>query len=118
MPRVLMRNPWVLAALALGCLLASCRTPPPPPPPVSEIWPTAGWPTATPESQGIDSSALAYVIEIIRARRLPVHSIFVERNGYAVLDANFFPYHDDETNGLASVTKSDGATLVGIAQRD
>ena len=112
-----MRNAWVLAALAVGLVLASCRTPPPAPPPV-EIWPTSGWPAATPESQGIDSGALAHVIENIRARHLPVHSIFVERNGYAVLDATFFPYHDDEPHGLASVTKSVISTLVGIAQRD
>ncbi|HLY04957.1 MAG TPA: serine hydrolase [Rhizomicrobium sp.] len=113
-----MRKVWIVAGLAFGVSLYGCRTPPPPPPPVAEIWPTAGWPAATPESQGIDSNALAAVIENVRARHLPVHSIFVERNGYAVLDAYFFPYHDDETHGLASVTKSVVSTLVGIAQRD
>src|SRR5579862_5175513 len=114
---MLMRNARIGTALALGFLLASCRTQPPPPPP-AELWPTAGWPAATPESQGLDSNALAYAIETVRARHLPVHSIFVERNGYAVLDAYFFPYRDDETHGLASVTKSVVSTLVGIAQRD
>jgi len=114
-----MGNAWAAAAVCLAWALYSCSTPPPPPPPpVAEIWPTTGWPAATPESQGIDSAALAYVIENIRARRLPVHSIFVERNGYAVLDVSFFPYHADETHGLASMTKSVVSTLVGIAQRD
>ncbi len=114
-----MRNTWAMTLLCLACALYGCTTPPPPPPPpVAEIWPTTGWPVATPESQGLDSNALAYAIENIRARHLPVHSIFVERNGYAVLDATLFPYHDDETHGLASVTKSVVSTLVGIAQRD
>lgn len=112
-----MRNAWAVGALSLALVLAACKTPPPPPPP-AELWPVAGWPAATPESQGIDSNALAAVIENVRARHLPVHSIFVARNGYAVLDAYLFPYHDDETHGLASVTKSVVSTLVGVAQRD
>lgn len=105
--------------VALALVLAGCKAPAPPPaPPAAEIWPTAGWQSATPESQGVDSNALAYAIETIRARHLPVHSLFVERNGYVVLDATFFPYHADETHDLASVTKSVVSTLVGIAQRD
>jgi len=115
-----MRNPGFVTALFVALLLADCTAakPSPPPPPAADPWPTAGWPAATPESQGIDSDSLASEIEIIRARRLPVHSVFVERNGYAVLDAYFFPYHADETHGLASMTKSVVSTLVGIAQRD
>ena len=112
-----MRKAWAAGTFSLAVVLVACTTPPPPQP-STEIWPTAGWPTATPESQGLDSNALAYAIENIRARRLPIHSIFVERNGYAVLDAYFFPYHEDETHGLASVTKSVVSTLVGVAQRD
>ena len=105
--------------LTIALALAACKAPPPPPPPPpTEIWPTSGWQSATPESQGVDSNALAYAIETIRARHLPVHSLFVERNGYAVLDATFFPFHSDETHDLASVTKSVVSTLVGIAQRD
>lgn len=73
---------------------------------------------STPEAQGIDSRALARAVETIRAQRIPVHSLFVERNGYAVLDAYFYPYSDDETHDFASVTKSVLSTVVGIAQRD
>jgi CubicO group peptidase (beta-lactamase class C family) len=107
-------------AMLLTFMLAACKAPAPQPPAasVAEIWPTTGWQGATPESQGVDSSALAYAIETIRARHIPVHSLFVERNGYAVLDAYFFPFHSDETHDLASVTKSVISTLVGIAQRD
>ena len=115
-----MRSALTVTALIVPLLLAGCTAskPPPPPPPVAVVWPTTGWPSATPESQGVDSNALAYAIETTRARRLPVHSLFVERNGYAVLDAYFFPFHSDETHDLASVTKSVTSTLVGIAERD
>ena len=71
---------------------------------------------STPEAQGIDSNALASAIDQIRARQIPVHSLFVERNGYAVLDAYFFPFADGETHDLASVTKSVTSSLVGIAE--
>ncbi|HEX9159254.1 MAG TPA: serine hydrolase [Rhizomicrobium sp.] len=107
-------------AVVLAFALAGCKAPAPvaPPAPVAEIWPTGGWQSATPESQGVDSNALAYAIETIRARHIPVHSLFVERNGYAVLDAYFFPFSSDERHDLASVTKSVISTLVGIAERD
>ncbi|HEX3430377.1 MAG TPA: serine hydrolase [Rhizomicrobium sp.] len=109
----------VAIALSSGLALYGCKAPPPPPPPpAAEIWPTAGWLSASPESQGIDSNRLAQAIEIIRARHLPVHSLVVERNGTIVLDATFFPFHSDETHDVASVTKSVISTLVGIAERD
>lgn len=112
-----MRRAWAVGAFSLVLGLAACKTAPAPPP-APEIWPTVGWQSATPESQGVDSNALAYAIETIRARHLPVHSLFVERNGYVVLDATFFPFQPDETHDLASITKSVISTLVGIAQRD
>src|SRR5205823_4170249 len=117
---VMRRKSCAVLAFVYGLLLADCSAPkpPPPPPPVAEIWPTAAWPGATPESQGLDSNALTAAIETIRAHRLPVHSILIERNGHIVLDASFFPFSSDETHDLASVTKSVISTLVGIAQRD
>lgn len=112
-----MRKAWAAAAFCVVLAVAACKTAPPPPP-APVIWPTTGWQSASPESEGVDSNALAYAIETIRARHLPVHSLFVERNGYVVLDAYFFPFQSDETHDLASVTKSVISTLVGIAQRD
>jgi CubicO group peptidase (beta-lactamase class C family) len=110
-----------LAKVLGACvLLAACTAPapPPPPPPPAELWPTTGWTFSTPEAQGFDSNTLADAIATIRARRLPIHSLFMERNGRAVLDVYFFPFQDRETHDLASVTKSVVSTLVGIAQRD
>jgi len=96
--------------MAAGC------APPPLPPPPPEIWPTHGWTFSTPESQGIDSNALANALESIRAKQIPVHSVFIERNGYAVLDAYFFPFQKNERHDLASITKSVTSSVVGIAR--
>src|SRR5262245_65457 len=57
-----------LIAVLSCCSLLSCarntpvvaEAPPPPPPPI--VWPTNGWQTSTPESQGIDSRVLADAI--------------------------------------------------------
>jgi len=104
--------------VCLCCVtVVACAPPPsPPPPPTHEIWPTKGWTFSTPEAQGISSNALAEAVQWIRAKQIPVHSLFVERNGHAVLDAYFFPFEDNETHDLASVTKSVTSSLVGIAQ--
>jgi CubicO group peptidase (beta-lactamase class C family) len=102
---------------AFCALVAGCAPPPrPPAPPPAEIWPTRGWTFSTPESQGIDSNALAQALEWIRVKQIPVHSLFVERNGYAVLDAYFFPFQNGETHDLASITKSVTSSLVGVAR--
>ena len=104
---------------AAGLLVASCAsTPPPPPPPPPKpvtFWPTQGWRTSTPEAQGVDSNALAYAMQMIRWRHLPVHSVLIERHGNIVLDAYFSPFGDNQLHDVASVTKSVLSTLVGIA---
>ena len=105
---------------AAGLYLASCAdTPPPPAPPAPEpgtLWPTNGWQTSTPEAQGIDSKWLNYAVQMIQYKHLPVHSLLVERHGYIVLDAYFYPFADNQLHDVASVTKSVMSTLVGIAQ--
>lgn len=81
----------------------------------AEIWPTAGWSTSTPEAQGIDSAVLADALQQIRARHIPTHSLLIERHGKIVLDAYFYPFADDRTHNVYSVTKSVTSMLVGIA---
>jgi CubicO group peptidase (beta-lactamase class C family) len=114
----LTRRLFVISTVISGLLAACAPTPQQQPPPPKEIWPTNGWTFSTPESQGIDSRVLAYAVETLRAEHVPVHSLFLERNGHAVLDAYFFPFADDETHDFASVTKSVLSTVVGIARRD
>jgi CubicO group peptidase (beta-lactamase class C family) len=78
--------------------------------------PGESWPTAPPEEQGFDSALLAQVVEQIDQQEdLPVDSLQVARNGVLILDAYFYPYLEDGTHDVASVTKSVTSTLVGIA---
>ncbi len=105
-------------ALSLGLVVYCCapqQAPSPPPAAPPTPWPTLGWESSTPEAQGIDSNRLADAIETLRAEQVPVHSLFVERNGFVVLDAYFFPFADGEPHDVASVTKSVISTLTGIA---
>jgi CubicO group peptidase (beta-lactamase class C family) len=81
----------------------------------TDIWPTRGWATSTPEAQGIDSNALAGALAAIRAEHLPVHSLLIERHGRIVLDAYFYPFANNRLHDVTSVTKSVTSTLVGIA---
>ncbi|HTK79924.1 MAG TPA: serine hydrolase [Rhizomicrobium sp.] len=111
-----------LILLAGGFLLAACSgpttqvtvaAPPPAPPPI--LWPTHGWQTSTPESQGIDSAVLADAMDTIRARHIPVHSLLIERHGTIVLDAYFYPFADNQLHDVYSITKSVVSSLVGVA---
>lgn len=106
----------ICAAMAACLAVLSCATPRPAPP--AEMWPTTAWPTSTPEAQGVDSALLANAIETLKARNVPIHSLLIERNGYLVLDAYFFPFADNEPHDVASITKSVTSTLVGIAQKN
>lgn len=78
-------------------------------------WPTSGWRTATPESQGIDSSIIADAINSARRQGINIHSLLVVRNNYIVAEAYFFPYDGKVPHDLASVTKSITSTLIGLA---
>ncbi len=80
-----------------------------------EYWPTEGWRTATPESQGMDSARLAEMVTFIEDEDLAIDSVLVVRHGYLVLDAYFYPFAQNSTHELYSVTKSFTSALVGIA---
>lgn len=81
-------------------------------------WPTTAWPTSTPEAQGIDSGTLADALVQIRARHIPIHSLLIERHGTIVLDSYFYPFTDNESHNVYSVTKSVTSMLVGIAMAE
>jgi len=78
-------------------------------------YPDEQWRTATPESQGLDSAALADAIHQIREKGLGIHSLLVIRHGYVVADASFYPYDGKSPHDLASVTKTITSTLTGAA---
>ena len=52
-------------------------------------WPTAGWRTASPASQGMDGARLDAMVAEIGAAKLPIDSVTVVRHGYVVLDRTF-----------------------------
>ncbi len=60
----------VLAAVAGAALTAQAA---------GEYFPARQWRTATPESQGIDSQALAAVLDTVMQQKLGVHSVLVIR---------------------------------------
>ena len=83
--------------------------------PRPDYWPTEGWQTAPPESQGFDSAKLAEGLRAIQEDGTRVHSLMLIRDGYLLLDADFYPYDGSTVHDMASVTKSVMTTLIGIA---
>jgi CubicO group peptidase (beta-lactamase class C family) len=106
-----------------------------PDPPVSVLartprdpsyWPTTGWRTASPASQGMDGKRLDAMVAEIRAAKLPIDSVTVVRHGNVVLDRSFGPFSRGTLPELAtgplhdlrSVTKSVTSMLLGIAMHE
>jgi CubicO group peptidase (beta-lactamase class C family) len=81
-------------------------------------WPTDGWLTATPESQGMDAALLAEAYEAIQNNDLDIHSLLVIRHGYLVAEMYSYPYTADTLHDQRSITKSNTATMIGIAIHD
>jgi CubicO group peptidase (beta-lactamase class C family) len=80
------------------------------------VWPTQQWQTSTPEEQGMDSMALANLLDFGKARSLD--SLLLVRHGRIVLDAYYAPYTADIPHRINSATKAVVGTLVAIAHRD
>ncbi len=99
----------ILAASALALLCCALV-------PAQTYYPGAAWRTATPESQGIDSAALASVFDQIMQKQLGVHSLLVIRHGYVVASSDVYPYNSAVApHDLASVTKTITSTITGVA---
>ena len=114
--RSLSRRSSVALALLLGLVLAGCQLAQPQSGiSTPDYWPTEGWQSAPPETQGIDSDKLAELLQSIRELNVQIHSLLVIRNGYVVVDATFYPYDGQAVHNVASVTKSVMTTLIGIA---
>jgi CubicO group peptidase (beta-lactamase class C family) len=80
-----------------------------------DYWPTKGWRTASPESQGVDSNLLENMLNTIFKKNLDIDSVLVVRNGYIVLDAYSYTRNADLTHNIYSCTKSVTSALIGIA---
>lgn len=79
-------------------------------------WPTNGWETATPESQGMESGRLAQLIETVGTHQQD--SLLIIRHGRIVADAYYAPYVPGLRHDLRSVTKSITGTLIAIALKN
>ena len=82
---------------------------------VAYEWPTAGWRVSTPEEQGMDSAALAALVDFGASRGL--NSLLVARHGMIVVEAFYAPFRSGLKHRTRSVTKSFIGTLVGIGSR-
>src|SRR3984957_4376700 len=78
----------------------------------SQSWPTKEWQTSTPEEQGMDSAALAQVVDFVGIYKQD--SLLIVRHGKIVVDAYYAPYAPNIRHDLRSVTKSFISTLTGI----
>jgi CubicO group peptidase (beta-lactamase class C family) len=77
-----------------------------------QSWPTQEWQTSTPEEQGMDSTALAQLVNFVGIYKQD--SLLIIRHGKIVVDAYYAPYAPNIRHDLRSVTKSFIGTLTGI----
>ncbi|WP_072386547.1 serine hydrolase [Hyphomicrobium sp. CS1BSMeth3] len=75
-------------------------------------WPTKAWEVSTPEAQGMDSRAIARLIDDVGTYKQD--SLLIVRNGKIVADAYYAPYVAGIRHDLRSVTKSFVATMIGV----
>ncbi len=80
------------------------------------VWPTRQWQTSTPEEQGMDSAALAKLVEFGSTRSFD--SLLISRHGRLVLDAYYAPYSPDRPHEIHSATKSIIGSLIAITYKD
>jgi CubicO group peptidase (beta-lactamase class C family) len=117
MPRVSTATAIVITLVGLQCLIvpagfaASTDSEP-----GQEVWPTKVWPVSSPEEQGMQSGALARLVETVGG--YPQDSLLIVRHGKIVLDAYYAPYQPNITHDLRSVTKSVIGTLTAIEIRN
>jgi CubicO group peptidase (beta-lactamase class C family) len=75
----------------------------------------AALPRATPESQGVSSSAILAFVEAAEKDVDALHSLMVLRHGHVVAEGWWEPYRRDDPHVLYSLTKSFTSTGVGLA---
>ncbi|HEX7922599.1 MAG TPA: serine hydrolase [Bradyrhizobium sp.] len=80
------------------------------------VWPTRQWQSSTPEEQGMDSAALAQLVNFGAAHSFD--SLLIARHGRIVLDAYYAPYTPEIPHLFNSVTKAVTGTLVAMLLRD
>lgn len=80
------------------------------------IWPTKAWETSSPELQGIDSRALAELVNFGASEKMD--SLLVTRHGRIVTEAYYAPFRAGHKHRINSATKAVTATLIAIALKN
>jgi CubicO group peptidase (beta-lactamase class C family) len=80
------------------------------------VWPTKEWQTSTPEEQGMNSAALARLLDF--GTTLSFDSLLIARHGRIVLDAYYARRAADLPHAMNSATKAVIGTLAAIAYQD
>jgi CubicO group peptidase (beta-lactamase class C family) len=73
---------------------------------------------ATPESQGVSSSALLACVDALDARLRHLHSLMVVRRGHVIAEGWWAPYRADLPHALFSLSKSVTSTAIGLLVED
>jgi CubicO group peptidase (beta-lactamase class C family) len=111
-----MRVRGLVAVALIGATMAACTDSAPAPAEATPaFWPTAGWRTAEPQSQGVDPAALAQLDHQIDTTFTEVRSVLIVRHGHIVHERYRPGLSAGSGHDVRSVTKSFVATLVGIA---
>jgi CubicO group peptidase (beta-lactamase class C family) len=76
------------------------------------VWLTKVWEFSTPEEQGMESRAVARLIDDVGTYKQD--SVLIVRNGKIVADAYYAPYGAGIRHDLRSVTKSFLSTVIGV----
>jgi CubicO group peptidase (beta-lactamase class C family) len=86
--------------------------------PQRDYWPTAGWRTASPESQGLDPTLLAQIDQRLETELPRVTALLVVRGGDLVFERYQGAGSSSQSIHLWSVTKSVTDMAVGLAVAD
>jgi len=72
-------------------------------------------PRSSPESQGVDSAALAQFVQEADQKVMSLHSLMVVRRGHVIAEGWWAPYDAGTRHSLYSLSKSFTSTAVGMA---
>ncbi|GAA4828352.1 hypothetical protein GCM10023310_01390 [Paenibacillus vulneris] len=78
-----------------------------------DYWPTEEWRSAAPEELGLDSAALAQMVEEFKDEQ--IDGFVLVRNGYLAAEGYNRDWDADQRHPMFSVTKSVTSALIGMA---
>ena len=79
-------------------------------------YPGASFVTATPESEGVRSTAISQMLTAIRKENKDIHSMLIWRHGKLLFEEYFAPYDAGIAHSMYSCSKTFTSMLIGIAQ--